>query len=158
MQHRRDLFERDALEAERSPRHRGRIDRLRALAAGESRSGYSGDTGPLTRYSFAELEALGAAGKRRHVSDYLAGCRTAARLGVLARSRAMEELAERVHELVCRGEGYLVDVSGITPDRDWPEGPTASSLTAAIAGASWSSGATAQRQLARRYRSDTFIH
>jgi len=131
--------------------------RRRTLAAGAGRNGYSRDTGPLMNYSFPELIKLEATGKRRHVRDYLVGCRTAARKGLLAKGSAVDEVAERVHELVCRGEGYLVDVSGIVPNRDWPAGPAGSSLTAAIIGASWGSGATSQRQLARHYRGDTFV-
>jgi hypothetical protein len=154
MQHRADLFEQASIEAEGSMEHRRRIKRLRHLAAGADRGGYSNDTGPLLPYTFEELKALAKAGKRRHVGDYLVGCRADARQCLLAQGRAVEEIAERVHELVSRGEGYRVDVSGIVPSRDWPEGPPASSLTAAIGGASWGSGATAQRQLSRRYRGD----
>jgi hypothetical protein len=66
-------------------------------------------------------------------------------------------LAERVHKLVRAEVGYRVDTSGLLAGDRWPiRAPTASSLAAAVAGASWGSGATAQRQLSRDHRSDIF--
>src|SRR5262245_46800845 len=129
--------------------------------------GYSRSTGPLTGYDRDSLLALPAEvptnsrgdplyDSRRHVKEYLVGCRKVAELRLLAKGTAVDVLAERVHEVV-RGAGYLVDVSGVRANRSWPTGPTASSVAAAISGASWGSGATAQRQLGRDDRGDTFI-
>jgi hypothetical protein len=149
-----DHFAAAAREAERSPAHRQRIDRLRDLAAGADRDRYSRDTGPLTAYGFGQLlELAEQVGGRRHVKDYIAGCRTDARVCLLAAGTAVDVVADRVHELVKRS-AYDVDTTGIRTDRAWPSGPTASSLAAAVAGASWGSGATAQRQLSREHRSD----
>jgi hypothetical protein len=152
------MFGQAAQEAARSQRHRDRIGRLQTLAAGRHRGGYARDTGPLTERTWAELKELDSAeaGKRRHVADYMAGCRRVARQSLCAKGGAIELLAERVHRLVCEREGYVVDVAGIPGDREWPMGLTASAIAAGIAGASWGGGATAQRQLARRYRADTF--
>jgi hypothetical protein len=70
----------------------------------------------------------------------------------------VEVLAERVHQLIGKSGGYRVDVGGLEGVSEWPNSPsTASSLAAAIGAASWGSGATAQRQLSRRYRSDGFL-
>jgi hypothetical protein len=135
-----------AREAARSPFFCAQINRLRRLAAGNDRNGYSGDTGRLTVYTLEQLEALAAAGKRRHVCDYLAGLRNAARMGL-----GSALLAERIHELVKRGEGYGVDLVGVMTRSAWPTGPAASTCAAVITGASWN-GATANRQLWRRYR------
>jgi hypothetical protein len=95
--------------------------------------------------------------QHRQVVEYVAGCRVVARRSLLAKGAAVDLLAERVHELVGRSDGYLVDVRGVEADRLWPEDSTASAVAAVLAGASWGSGATAQRQLARRYRGDTLI-
>jgi hypothetical protein len=149
-----DFFERVANEAERSSDFRARIDALRAKAAGEHRDRYSRSTGGLTPYSWGELVDLAASASgdgRRHVKEYLASCRAVARLRLLAAPRAVEALAERVHELV-RGEGYRVNVSGLVADRPWPKDALASSVAAVVANASWGSGPTAQRQLSRRHR------
>jgi hypothetical protein len=152
-----DLFACAAAEAEKSTLARGELDRLRSLARGVARAGYSGDTGPLTAYSYDGLQALVAAGQRRHVSDYLAGCRSYARRRLLAKGAAIDLLAERVHELARAEAGYRVDASGVLAGGSWPaRAATASSLAAAVYGASWGSGATAQRQLSRDHRSDVF--
>jgi hypothetical protein len=154
-----DFLEQAAIENERSPKFRARIDNANARAAGEHRGGYSLTTGPLTDYSWSELPGLAASRSengrwivRRHVEEYQTYCRMTAWQCLHATGVAQELVAERIHELV-RGEGYRVDVSGLGADRPWPTGPTASSLAAVIAGASWS-GATAQRQLSRRHRAN----
>jgi hypothetical protein len=155
-----------AFEAERSPRFRRGIDRLRRLAAGDGRAGYPRSTGRLTRSSFAELEralthsarlpdqqrprawrnnALAAADGLRHVRNYLRGCRKLAR-GFLG----SEQAAPLIHELVCR-HGYRIQ----PPPEDLAAAPTAavaSSLAAHITGASWGAGATALRQTWYRHR------
>jgi hypothetical protein len=148
-----NVFEQAAVEAERSEDARRELDRLRRLAAGEGRAGYSRSTGPLTSYAFSALLKR----RERHATDYVAGCRSYAKRRLLAKGRAVELLAPRVHVLVCVGLGYRVDVRGVVADREWPKRPRiASALAAAVTGASWS-GATGQRQLSRRHRSDIFI-
>lgn len=92
---------------------RGELDRLRTLARGAARVGYSRDTGPLTACSYHELLTLADAGQRRHVSDYFAGYRAYARRRLLAKGAAIELLAERVHKLVRAEVGYRVDTSGL---------------------------------------------
>jgi hypothetical protein len=123
----------------------GRVDRLRELARGEDRGGYTNSTGPLDERTWEELLVLAEEGRRpasvrprghkgratetdegnRHVRSYLAGCRK------YARSLGNVELAKRVHGLVC-GEGYLVDVSGYGADRPWQLGYRGSAMAAHI--------------------------
>jgi hypothetical protein len=163
-----------ANETEHSPPFRGEIDRLRALAAGSTRAGYSRTTGPLTARNWPALEQIFANASRsaererryawrnrdlpafeglRHVDAYLRGCR---RVG--QRFLGHPSGGPLVHDIVC-GSGYQVSVPTAI-GRPAPTGPVASTLAAHITGASWGVGATAQRQAWRRARPaelDTFL-
>jgi hypothetical protein len=163
-----------ASEAERSPRFQASIDRLRALAAGETRAGYPRTTGPLTGQAWPALEQILADASRRaqhhrpyawkntelatddglrHLRDYLRGCRKVGRQFL-----GHPDTGPLVHQLV-RATGYQAIVpTTISPPA--PTGPAASNLAAHITGASWRSGATAHRQAWRRARPahlDTFL-
>lgn len=156
-----------ALEHASSGHWRAHIRRLRALASGEDRGGYRNSTGRLDYRSWPELLALAERGRRppderkgahrqrltpadegaRHVHDYLAGCRKH------ARSLGAVELAPRVHELVCAGEGYLVDVSGLIADRPFPIDHRASGMAAHVhRRTSFGSGTAANRMLNVRHQ------
>lgn len=161
-------------EAAHSARFPPKVDRLRALAAGETRAGYPRTTGPLNAQPWPTLEQILAHSSRlaqhlrpyawantehptseglRHLRDYLRGCRKVGRefLG-------HPDTASLVHQLV-RATGYQVIVpTTISPAA--PTGPAASNLAAHITGASWGAGATAHRQTWRRARPanlDTFL-
>jgi hypothetical protein len=160
-----DFFEGAAIVNEGSQKFRARVVALDAKAAGVHRGGYPSTTGKLTDYRWSELPGLAASRSengrwivRRHVEEYQSYCLMTAWRCLHATGVAQELVAERVHELVCvraRGsESYLVNVTRMDADRPWPTGPTASSLAAFMTGASWGSGATAQRQLSRRYRAN----
>lgn len=139
---------------ERLPAFRARVDRLRRLAEGEDRGGYSASTGPLRLHPFSELEVLARTShtiaKRdvpvwhRHVCDYVTGCRQAARQFL-----GHEALAARVHELV-RGGGYRLTL----PPLPVPTvaGAQASKAAAYFAQASWGAGEQANLHAWRRYR------
>jgi hypothetical protein len=155
-----------AVEAARSPRFRAGIDRLRRLAAGEERGRYPRSTGPLTLWSWRQLERAYehrrrlAQGERprawrnsalptddglRHLRDYLRGCRKLARTFL-----GSEQAAPLVHDLVARA-GYRTNpwpASAPPP----PTGPHASTLAAHVTGASWGAGATANRVAWHRAR------
>ena len=163
-----------ANEAEHSPPFQSEIDRLRALAAGSARAGYSRTTGPLTARDWPTLEQILANASRlaeqerryawrnkdspafeglRHVHAYLRGC---GKVG--QRFLGHPNTGPFVHDLVC-GSGYQVNVPTAI-SRPAPTGPVASTLAARITGASWGVGATAQRQAWRRARPtklDTFL-
>ena len=163
-----------ANEAEHSPPFQSEIDRLRALAAGSARAGYSRTTGPLTARDWPTLEQIHADASRlaererryawrnrdfpafeglRHVHAYLRGCGKVGR-----RFLGHPNTGPFVHDLVC-GSGYHVSVP-TEISLPAPTGPVASTLAAYITGASWGVGATAQRQAWRRARPatrDTFL-
>jgi hypothetical protein len=162
-----------AAEAERSPRFQREIDRLRQLAAGADRNGYSHSTGPLTKREWDELADLLQALLRqpqserprawkntyfatddslRHVRAYQRGLRKTSRqyLGT-------EHVAALLHELV-RATGYKLPPL-TTPIGKPPNGAHASTLAAHITGASWGHGPTAQQAAWRRNRpGETFTH
>jgi hypothetical protein len=65
-----------------------------------------------------------------------------------------KELAPRLHDLVRRDAGYLIDVSGLVAPFDPPEGSPASHAAAHITGASFGTGTSANRQAYYRIRAD----
>jgi len=162
-----------AEEQHSSPFH-AEIDRLRHLAAGSHRRGYSRTTGPLTNKSWDELSRtlsdlrgqpqperprawkntyLPTDDGYRHVHAYQTGVRKVARQFI-----GGETVAPLVHDLVA-GTGYQLDRPPITLPSTLPAptGGQASNLAAHITGASWGSGATALRLAWRRARpGDTF--
>jgi hypothetical protein len=166
-----------AAEASRSQRFGAEIDRLRRLAVGADRSGYARTTGPLTLTPYGELAELrqtGAAPQEqlprawkntqlltddglRHVRDYERGLRKTARTFL-----GTERAAPLLHSLVATTGYQLARFVGSIAAA--PNGPLASTLAAHITGASWGSGATANRIAWRRARpadaaadGDTFV-
>jgi hypothetical protein len=156
-----------AAEAERSNVFRVRIGELKEKAKGAHRGRYSRTTGPLTDYTWSELGELELEGREsgfdrprgwkedrnrlatdegnRHIRDYRKGCRAVA--GAFLGNK---DLGERVHEHV-RGKPLHVLPRGMAPT-----GGVASTLAAHLTGASWGSGATANRQAWYYHRSNTF--
>ena len=161
-------------EAQHSPRFHGEIDRLRDLAAGSHRQGYSRTTGPLTHGSWDELSRSVSdlisqpQGERprawkntdlptddgyRHVRSYQTSVKKVARQFIGA-----EAVAPPVHDLVGATGYQLARLPTSLPSAlAAPSDGQASSLAAHISGASWGSGATALRVAWRRARpGDTF--
>jgi hypothetical protein len=161
-------------EARHSSRFQGEIDRLRDLAAGSHRQGYSRTTGPLTHTSWDELSRsvsdlisqpqnerprawrntdLPTDDGYRHVRTYQTSVRKVARQFIGA-----ETVAPLVHDLVAATGYQLARLPTSLPSAPpAATGGHASSLAAHISGASWGSGATALRLAWRRARpGDTF--
>jgi len=141
-----------AAALEPRPDFRAAIGRLRILAAGEGRGGYAASTGPLGNREFSDIEALaqtahvvnGRSVWYRHVSDYVTGCKQAARQFL-----GSDALARSVHELV-RTTGYALKLPALKVPT--VGGPQASKAAAYFSGASWGSGEQANLRAWHRYR------
>jgi hypothetical protein len=163
-------------EAQHSSRFHGEIDRLRHLAAGSHRRGYSRTTGPLTHKSWDELSRtvselrsqpqpdrphawrntdLPTDDGYRHARTYQTSLRKVARQFI-----GTEAVPPHVHDLVGATGYQLTRLPTTLPSAPpAPTGGQASNLAAHITGATWGSGATALRLSWRRARpGDTSKH
>src|SRR6266516_7885395 len=163
-------------EAQHSSRFHDEIDRLRDLAAGFHRRGYSRTTGPLTSKSWDELSRtvsellsqpqpdrphawrntdLPTDDGYRHVRTYQTSVRKVARQFI-----GTEDVAPLVHDLVGATVYQLALFPTTLPSAPpAPTGGQASNLAAHIARATWGSGATAICLAWRRARpGDTSKH
>ncbi len=158
-----------AREAERSSLFRSEVKALRRAA----RRDHPRAGGPLVQYSWAELGELLESGEQdrslrprawkntrdstadgyRHIRRYMESVRC-----VAGTRLAAKELAPRLHELIRRDVGYVVDVAGLSAGFEPPTGSRASHAAAHISGASFGTGTVANRQAYYNARRDTFIH